>query len=276
MKENKPLMNKLCVHTITTKPLDFETACKAYAQRGIKGITIWKDAIENIPVKKVLEILKETQLEVVSYCRGGFFPSIDAEKRKKAIEDNKKLIEEAHAISAPILVLVCGADPAQPLSESVLQIKEGIEALLPLAEKLNVKLGIEPLHPMYADDRSAINTLKQANDLAEALDSNQVGVAVDVYHLWWDPELKKEIIRCGKLNKLFAFHICDWVTPTQDLLLDRGLMGDGCIPIKNIRSWVEETGYDGYNEVEIFSKKWWDTDQDVFLDKIIDAYQNKS
>jgi len=139
-----------------------------------------------------------------------------------------------------------------------------------------VKLAIEPLHPMYADTRSAVNTLAQANDMAEMIDSVWVGVAVDVYHLWWDPVLKSEIMRCGRYENLFAFHICDWNVPTTDLLLDRGLMGEGCIPVQEIRGWVEEAGFQGFNEVEIFSTKFWEGNQDEFLKKIIHAYRHHS
>ena len=148
--------------------------------------------------------------------------------------------------------------------------------LIPDASAAGIKLTIEPLHPMYADTRSAINTLAQANDMAEELNSPWVGVAVDVYHLWWDPFLEKEIKRCGENGNLMAFHICDWKVPTTDLLLDRGLMGEGCIPVKKIRSWVEAAGFTGFNEVEIFSNAWWKEDQSEFLKKIIKAYKENS
>jgi sugar phosphate isomerase/epimerase len=126
---------------------------------------------------------------------------------------------------------------------------------------------------MYADSRSAINTLTQANNLAEKLNSPWLGIAVDVYHLWWDPFLEIEITRCGRQGHLFSFHVCDWKTPTSDLLMDRGLMGEGCIPIKKIRSWVEAAGFNGFHEVEIFSNYWWSRDQHVFLRRIIEAYR---
>ena len=118
---------------------------------------------------------------------------------------------------------------------------------------------------MYADTRSAINTLSQANELTEAIGSEFLGVAVDVYHLWWDPQLEQQIKRCGEKGNLFAFHICDWMSPTADILNDRGLMGEGCIPIKQIRGWVEAAGFKGYNEVEVFSDRHWSTDQDEFF-----------
>jgi sugar phosphate isomerase/epimerase len=212
----------------------------------------------------------------VSLCRGGFFPSKDSGKRKGAIDDNRRAIAEAAELGTSLIVLVCGAEPSQPLEESRKQIRDGIEAILPEAAAAGVKLAIEPLHPMYADTRSAINTLAQANDMAEALNSAWVGVAVDVYHLWWDPSLEKEIKRCGEAGNLSAFHICDWKVPTSDLLLDRGLMGEGCIPVKQIRSWVEATGFLGFNEVEIFSTAYWKEDQADFLQKIINAYKEHS
>jgi sugar phosphate isomerase/epimerase len=129
---------------------------------------------------------------------------------------------------------------------------------------------------MYADNRSAINTLRQANEMAEYFQSETVGVAVDIYHLWWDPDLEQEIYRCGKNNNLYAFHICDWKTPTTDFLLDRGLMGEGCIPVRQIRNWVEKAGFNGFNEVEIFSNHYWQMDQGTFLEKILDSYLKHS
>ena len=269
-------LSQLCIHTITTKPWNIEEAAKHYAAAGVKGITVWRDALENRNIRVIGEMLRNQSLSIVSLCRGGFFPSTDKQKRASAIDDNRKAIEEAHALGAPMIVLVCGADPAQSLEDSRSQIKDGIETILPDAIAAGVKLAIEPLHPMYADSRSAINTLSQANDMATAINSSQVGVAVDVYHLWWDPDLKTEILRCGKNNHLFAFHICDWNTPTTDLLLDRGLMGDGYIPVNQIREWVEQTGFNGFYEVEVFSNKYWSQDQHAFLEKIIRAYKENS
>ena len=208
--------------------------------------------------------------------QGRIFPASDVNKRKLAIDDNRKAIAEAYELGTSMIVLVCGADPCLSLEESRKQIHDGIATVLPDAAAAGIKLAIEPLHPMYADTRSAINTLSQANDMAEELDSQYVGVAVDVYHLWWDPNLELEIKRCGKNGNLMAFHICDWNVPTKDFLLDRGLMGEGCIPIKKIRGWVEETGFNGFNEVEIFSTSYWKEDQGEFLKKIIKAYKGNS
>ena len=267
-------LSRLCIHTITTKPWDIETAAGRYASAGVKGITVWRDALAGWRPEQVGRLLAEHGLTAVSLCRGGFFPAPDPAGRRKALEENRRAIDEADGIGAPHVVLVCGTVPGQPLETSRSQIRDGIESVLPHAQNAKVKLAIEPLHPMYADSRSAINTLKQANDLAEAIASPWVGVAVDVYHLWWDPELEAEIARCGRNGNLLAFHVCDWKTPTTDLLNDRGLMGEGCIDIRGIRGWVEGAGFGGFNEVEIFSHRYWSMDQDLFLGMILNAYTN--
>jgi sugar phosphate isomerase/epimerase len=271
--ENKDL-SRLCVHTITTKPLDFETACVKYAHYGIRGMSIWRDAVEGISPARVRKSLSDNGITPVSYVRGGFFPSVEAAKRQHAIQDNKKMIKEASDMQIPLLVLVCGSDPGQSLEISRNQIRESIEELLPEAEKLGVKLAIEPLHPMYADTRSAITSLSQANDMAEKLRSDFLGIAVDVYHLWFDEALEEEILRCGRNDNLYAFHICDWKVPTEHMLTDRGLMGEGCIPLKKISTWVEEAGFQGFAEVEIFSERHWARDQDEFLEDIVKAYRD--
>lgn len=266
-------LSRLCVHTITTKPWSLEQAAEAYAAAGVKGITVWRDALEGRSVAAAGERLKRHGLRIVSLCRGGFFAHVEDSSRQAALDDNRRAIDEAAALGAPLVVLVCGAHPGQPLSRSRAQIQRSIEALLPHAERNDVRLAIEPLHPMYADSRSAINTLAQANDIALAIGSDMVGVAVDVYHLWWDPELESEIARAGRAGKLFAFHVCDWKTPTVDLLNDRGLPGEGCIDVRGIRGWVERAGFNGFIEVEIFSKQYWEMDQQQFLSRIVEAYR---
>ena len=269
-------LSRLCIHTITTKPWPVETAIERFSARDIAGMTVWRDALEGRDIAAAGRRIRDAGMAVVSLCRGGFFPAETAAARQEAIDDNRRAIEEAAVLGAPLVVLVCGAVPGQPLDVSRGQIRDGIEAVLPDAQAAGVRLGIEPLHPMYADSRSAINTMAQANDMAETIGSPFAGVVVDVYHLWWDPDLQAEIRRCGRMGKLFAFHVCDWRTPTEDLLLDRGLMGEGCIDIPQIRGWVEEAGFDGYNEVEIFSERYWAMEQEQFLGRIIEAYTTHS
>lgn len=264
--------SRLCVHTITTKGWELEEAVDRYAKAGVSGITVWRQWLEGRDPVKAGESIRAAGLEAVSLCRGGFYPAVEQKSRDEAIEDNKKAIEDAAAMGAPLVVLVCGAVPGQSLVESRKQITDGIAATVPLAESLGIKLAIEPLHPMYADDRSAINSLASANEVCDELNHPLVGIAYDVYHLWWDPDLEEQTQRTAEANRLFAYHVCDWMTPTTDLLNDRGLMGEGCIDLRGIRAMVEKNGFNGMIEVEVFSNRWWEKPTDEFLQAIQHAY----
>lgn len=264
--------SRLCIHTITTKPWSIEEAMDRYAAAGIGGVTVWRQWLEGRNPETVGDELRKRGLKIVSLCRGGFFPADSTAGLEAAIEDNRVAIREAAALGAPMIVLVCGALPGQSLEESRKQIADGITAVLPLAEEHGIRLAIEPLHPMYADDRSAINTMASANEVCDRLDHPLVGIAADLYHIWWDPDLAGQIRITGAKKRLFAFHICDWKTPTTDFLNDRGLMGEGCIDIPGIRAMIEATGFSGFNEVEIFSDRWWSGDQDEFLTEIKRSY----
>ena len=266
--------SRLCVHTITTKGWELEEAVERYAESGVSGITVWRQWLEGRDPTEAGDRIRAAGLKIVSLCRGGFYPALEEKGREEAIEDNKRAIEDAAAMGAPLVVLVCGAVPGQSLVESRKQITDGIAATLPLAESLGVKLAIEPLHPMYADDRSAINSLASANDVCDELNHPLVGIAYDVYHLWWDPDLEEQTKRTAQADRLFAYHVCDWMTPTSDLLNDRGLMGEGCIDLRWIRALVEKNGFDGMIEVEVFSNRWWEKPTDEFLQAIKQSYLN--
>lgn len=267
-----PDPNRLAIHTITTRPWSLDHALSKYAAAGIKGVTVWRQALQPFGADLAGKMIVSAGLKCSAYCRGGFFAATTADARGNALADNKRALDEAAAISAPMLVLVCGAVPGMPLEEARKQITDAIASLESHAAKNQVKLAIEPLHPMYAADRSAINTMRQAREICDALKSPWVSIAADVYHIWWDPELESEIKLCGERGYLSAFHLCDWRVETRDLLNDRGLMGEGCIPLKKIRGWVEAAGFKGWNEVEIFSNEYWKQDQDAFLAKIQRAY----
>ena len=264
--------SRLCIHTITTKGWELEEAVDRYAEAGVCGVTVWRQWLEGRNPSESGDRIRAAGLEVTSLCRGGFYPALEEKSREEAIDDNKRAIEDAAALGAPLVVLVCGAVPGQSLTESRKQITDGIAATLPLAESLAVKLAIEPLHPMYADDRSAINTLASANDACDALNHPLVGIAFDVYHLWWDPDLEEQTKRAAQAERIFAYHVCDWMTPTGDLLNDRGLMGEGCIDLRGIRAIVEENGFRGMIEVEVFSDRWWDRPPGELLEAIKEAY----
>lgn len=266
-------LSRLAIHTATTKPWDLETAIRKYSEAGVSGISVWKEALEGRDPAAAGAAIRAAGLKAVSLVRGGFFPAPDPETRAARIRDNERLIRAAVELGAPLLVLVCGAHPKVRIAEARNHVRAGIEAILALAEKEGVRLAIEPLHPMYAGDRSVINTMREALDLCEGIGSPALCVAVDVYHVWWDPELEAQIDRAGRLGTLAAFHVCDWKTPLEDMLEDRGLMGEGCIDIPRIRSWIEKAGFRGFAEVEIFSRRFWAMDQDEYLGRILAAFR---
>jgi len=266
-------LSRLAIHTITTKPWSLEQACEHYAAKGVAGISVWIEAIEGREPADVKRVIDAAGLEVPALVRGGFFCDPSPVERAKRVERNRGLIETAAEIGAQMIVLVVGATPGQPLVMQRNWVQEAIRQLLPTAEQCGVQLAIEPLHPMYAGDRSCVTTLGQARRICTELDHALLGVAVDVYHIWWDEHLEHEIKTIGERGELFAFHLCDWRCPTRDMLNDRALMGDGCIDLKTIRKWVHDAGFDGWEEVEIFSDEHWATDQSQFLDLIIDRYR---
>jgi sugar phosphate isomerase/epimerase len=232
---------------------------------------VWRNAIEPIGIAEAAKIVRGSGLTVPALVRGGFFVSTEVAKRQAAQDENKRCIDEAAAIGADQVVLVVGAQRGVPLPEARRMVQDGLAQVLPYAEANMVKLAIEPLHPMYAGDRSCVNRMAEARKLCEALQSKWLGIACDVYHVWWDPDLKQEIALAGQQGTLFGFHVCDWRIETRDLLNDRGLMGDGCIDIPTIRDWVETAGFKGLNEVEIFSHEKWALDPAVYLQQIVTA-----
>ncbi|MES2280869.1 MAG: sugar phosphate isomerase/epimerase family protein [Pseudomonadota bacterium] len=262
----------------TDLPLD--QIIEACVARGITAVSPWRDQVAAVGLDKISALVKKHGLKLSGYCRGGMFTAADAAGLKAAHEDNIRAVDEACELNAACLVLVVGGLPGalagraahKDIALSRQQVKDGIAKLLDYARSKNMPLAIEPLHPMYAADRACVNTMEHALDLCDELDpskSGALGVAVDVYHVWWDPKLQAQIKRAGK-NRLLAFHVCDWMTPTTDLLNDRGMMGDGVIDIPKIRGWVEAEGFAGYSEVEIFSTgNWWLKDHAEVLDTCI-------
>ncbi|CAM2141859.1 Xylose isomerase-like TIM barrel domain-containing protein [Pararobbsia alpina] len=253
---------------------DFAQAVDRCLAHGINAIAPWRDQVMHIGLSEAARIVESNAVRVTGLCRGGMFPAADAERRAAAVEDNRRAVDEAAALHADCLVLVVGGLPqgSTDIRAARDMVAEGIGRLLPYARANGVRLAIEPLHPMYAADRACVNTLEQALDICELL-GDGVGVAIDVYHVWWDPKLEQQIARAGAAGRIFAHHICDWLVPTRDLLLDRGMMGDGVIDLRRIRSVVEAAGYDGPQEVEIFSSRdWWKRPGDVVLSTCIERF----
>jgi sugar phosphate isomerase/epimerase len=267
MNNSPPNPDLLSLNTATVREKwSLRQMIEGCARHGIRGISPWRDKLAELGAKEAATLIRAHGLTVTGLCRGGMFPAADRRGRQAAIEDNLRAIEDAAILEARCLVLVVGGLPAgsRDLAGAREQVRDGIGAVLGHARGCGVPLAIEPLHPMYAADRACVNTLAQANDLCDELGEG-LGLAVDLYHVWWDPRLKAEVDRAGA-KRLFAFHICDWLVPTTDLLLDRGMMGDGVIDIPLVRSWVEAAGYRGYHEVEIFSaNNWWRRDPDEVL-----------
>ena len=252
-------LSLLSLNAATTRAQwGLDRAIPAYAEAGVAGIAPWRDQVAATGLAETARLIEDHGLTVTGLCRGGMFPAADAAGRRAAIDDTLHAIDEAATLEARCLVIVSGGLPegSKDIAGARDMVAEGLAAVLPAARAAGVPIAIEPLHPMYAADRSCVNTLGQALDLCDRL-GDGVGVAVDVYHVWWDPDLAAQIARAGK-DRLLAFHICDWLVPTTDLLLDRGMMGDGVIDIPGIRGMVEAAGYDGMCEVEIFSANdWW-------------------
>jgi len=271
MKISPPDPALLSLNTATVRERwNLREMIEGCARHGIRGISPWRDKLAALGVNEAAKMIRNNGLTVTGLCRGGMFPAADRKGRQAALDDNLRAIDEAAALSARCLVLVVGGLPAgsKDLPGAREMVRDGIGEALGYARSAGVPLAIEPLHPMYCADRACINTLAQALDLCDALDSGKggaLGIAVDVYHVWWDPQLESQIERAGD-KRLLAFHICDWLVPTTDLLNDRGMMGDGVIDLPRIRSWMEEAGYRGFHEVEIFSvRNWWKREPDDVL-----------
>jgi sugar phosphate isomerase/epimerase len=259
---------------------DMAQAIEGCARHGIPAIAPWREPVHGLGIEQTARRLRDAGLEVSGYCRGGMFTAPDAGGRRAAIEDNRRAIDEAAELGAACLILVAGGLPAgsKDLEGAHAQVRDGIAAILPHARAAGAPLAIEPLHPMQAADRCVVNTLKHGNELCDELDpSNEgyLGVAIDVYHVWWDPEVAEQIARAGAAGRILGFHASDWRVPTRDLVFDRAMMGDGAIDIPKIRGMVEAAGYTGFIEAEIFSKDdWWRRDPDEVLQVIAERYRS--
>jgi sugar phosphate isomerase/epimerase len=245
------------------------------ARHGIRAISPWRDQVAHVGLERAVKAARDAGLSLSGYCRGGMFPA-DAAHLAQARDDNRRAVDEAAAFGAPCLVLVVGglpqfsrpgSAPSKDIGAARAMVEDGIGELLDYARQAKLPLAIEPLHPMYAADRACVNTLSQALDICDRLDGARtgvLGVAVDLYHVWWDPDLMAMIRRAGQA-RILAFHVCDWLVPTTHLLEDRGMMGDGVIDIRAARAAVEAEGFAGFSEVEIFSQNWWGRPMDEVI-----------
>ena len=265
----RSLAGRLDLCSINTATLGYQTSIEAtieaVGKRGFGAICPWRRDVDGKDIRAVARRIRDAGLAVSGYCRSTYIPAPTRAEFLANVEDNRRAIAHAAELGAACFIMVVGSLPpgSKDLPAAWAQLAEGTALLLEHARTSGVRLALEPLHPMYAIDRSCLNTLEQALDLAEAVEPEtgtapSLGVALDVYHVWWDPKLEGQIARAGAADRLFAFHVCDWLVPTRDFLTDRGMMGDGAIDIPRIRRMVEGAGYAGAVEVEIFSaENWW-------------------
>ena len=255
----------LSLNTVTVREKWGLAECiEGCGRHGIPAISPWRDVLQSMGVEQAARRIRDAGLTVSGLCRGGMFPAADEAGRRAAIADNRRAIDEAHAIGSACLVMVCGGLPpgSRDLTGTRRMVRDGLTEIMPYARAAGVTIGLEPLHPMTCADRSVLSTLGQALDLCDELGPG-MGVAVDVYHVWWDPDLQRQMARAG--SRIAGLHVCDWLVPTRDLVFDRGMPGDGVIDIPAIRAMAQRAGYGGAVECELLSRRWWDEDPDQVL-----------
>ncbi len=263
-----------CLNTATLghrEPID--TVIDATARAGFGAISPWRRDVEGHDVAAIGRRIRDAGLVLPGYCRSTYLPATTSEAFRAQVEDNRRAITDAAALGAQSFVMVVGgvAEGSKDLEGARRQVEEGTALLLEHGRAVGVRIALEPLHPMYAGDRSCLNTIDQALDICDRLDADPgpdpwLGVAIDCYHCWWDPTRSAAIARAGAARRIQGFHVCDWLVPTKDMLLDRGMMGDGVIDIPAIRAEIEAAGYEGPAEVEVFSANdWWQRDREEIL-----------
>jgi sugar phosphate isomerase/epimerase len=258
-----------------------EDVIETVARHGFGGICPWRRDLDGREASTIARRIRDAGLQVSGYCRSTYIPAPDNARFEAALADNRRAIDQAAALAAACFVLVVGSLPqgSRDLGLARAQVEEGVADLVEYARGANVRLALEPLHPMYANDRSCLNTIEQALDLAERVEPSPgarpvLGLALDAYHIWWDPQLARDIRRAGAAGRIFGYHVCDWLVPTRDLLMDRGMMGDGVIDLQSLRREVEQAGYQGQVETEIFSERdWWRRPADEVLSTCAERLQ---
>jgi sugar phosphate isomerase/epimerase len=266
--------SRLALNQATTRDLTVEQVIRCCAQAGVQGIGLWRDRVEETGAARTARLIRQAGVTVTSLCRGGFLTSASASGRAAAIADNRRAIEQAAQVGAPVLVLVCGGLPqgTRDLAGSREMVTDGIAALADHGASHGVRLAIEPLHPMFCADRSVISTASEALAIAEQFPADSVGLMLDAYHVWWDPDIEATIRRAG--SRIFGFQLADWVLPLPaDVLLGRGHLGEGCIDFRRLDRAVRDAGYDGWTEIEIFNQAIWAAPAAQTVQTVIDTYR---
>ncbi|MDF2704038.1 MAG: Xylose isomerase domain protein barrel [Rubrobacteraceae bacterium] len=261
--------SRLSLNQVTTRRWSLREAVEGCLQAGVPAIALWRDKVAEVGLAEAAHIVRESRLRVTSLHVGGDFPAASEAERRARIDDSRRAIEEAAELGAEVLSLRAGPAPDRDIDTARAMVVKGIEQLIPDAQERGVKLVVEPLHPMFAADRSVVVTLSQANDILDRLDSPQVGLVVDAYHVWWDPDLYDQIEQAA--GRIIGFHIDDW-KPNTLPHMSRVMMGDGVIELRRIRTAVDEAGYSGPIEVEIFNETYWNMPGDEVLELMKERY----
>jgi sugar phosphate isomerase/epimerase len=263
---------RLSLNQATLSNWNVSQAVEGCVRHGIPSIALWRNKIAEAGLPACVRAVRDAGLHVSSVCRGGMFPARSQADRQAKIEDNFRAVDEAAALKADSLVLVVGGSLETGLVDARKMVVDGIAAVVPYARQCGVKLGIEPLHPMYAAERAVINTIAQGLEIASVYPPQEVGLVLDVFHIWWDPQVLASI--AASAGRIYGFHVNDWLVPLPDMLLGRGMMGDGVIDNHALRVAVDQAGYDGPIEVEIFNRSIWDSDPDQVLAQMVDRFTN--
>ncbi len=263
-------ISRLSLNQITTRSWSLPEAVEGCLKAGVPAISPWRDKVGEVGLLAAARLLRESGLLVHSLHVGGDFPAASEAERRDRLLDNRRALEEAAELGADNLTLRAGAAPDRDIDAARAMVEGGVEALIPYAEECGVRLAVEPLHPALAAERSVLVTLRHANDLLDRLDSPHVGLAVDAYHVWWDPELYAEISRSA--GRIVGFHIDDWPVPNPNPVLSRAMMGDGVIELRRIKAAIDGAGYTGPIEVEIFNPTYWEMPGDEVLQLMKDGY----
>jgi sugar phosphate isomerase/epimerase len=256
-------LERFSINQMTVKQLSMPELVEACGELGVPGVGLWREPVQSYGLEATAKLVRDAGLTVTTLCRGGFFTAIDPAERAKALDDNRRAVDEAATLGTEVLVLVSGGLPAgsKDLHGARERIADALGELGPYAQERGVKLAIEPLHPMYASDRCVVSTLTQALDLAERFPAHQVGVTVDTYHIWWDDRAPEQIARAGASGRIHTFQLADWTTPLPEgVLTGRGQIGDGAIDMREWQGYVEAAGYTGAIEVELFNDGLWARD----------------
>lgn len=263
--------SRLSLNQITTNAWSVREAVEGCVRHGVPAIALWRNKIADVGLTPCVRLVNDAGLHVSSVCRGGMFPAASTAECAKNIEDNFRAVDEAAALHADSLVMVVGGCTGVGLEDARKMVADGVAALVPYARLCGVRIGLEPLHPMFAADRSVLVTIEQALQLAAPYDPVQVGVILDVFHIWWDPCVAELIAQAA--GRIFGFHVSDWLVPLPDTFLGRGLMGDGVIDIRRLRRLVEHAGYSGPIEVEIMNRALWNSDPDSVLAQVVERFE---